>query len=285
MSTPIILSDNLFDNVVLHPLATLVNPDGDDAPRHEPFRVADNQRDATWWTPTTTNATRRLRLTGLTAITPSMIFIDRGSNLAGATVRIQSSTDNFATVTTDEVVPVIPASPGGLASDANGCLLPDGSWWKTFTISNSRTAWQFTVNAMGANIAPIITGLYLGVGYRFPTFLNAPGAYDYGFHLEYQDNKKSRWGVRVKTRPLMYRKIVIDAILDGADYAAFHTEVMRLMRYNQPWVYCHDDSDATGSSLLALTQIPDSMDYMPVVNPVHREIKFDLEEVAPAIVV
>lgn len=279
---PILLSDNFFDNVILHPTFAVANFGGDDTVGREAFRVADNLRDLTSWTPSTQNAARTIYVDCLAAVTPNIIILDRGHNLAGRTFTQVGATDATFAAQTTAFSATIPSTPGGLASDANGCLTPDGVWWKTFSgVADRVQSLQFP--AYGAGIAPIVTGIYLGVAYRFPEYLNAPAAYDYGTQIKYLRNEVSRGGVRSKSRPLNFDKLPINIHLDSADYTGFDTEARRLFRYNQPWWFCLDDSDATGSGLMRMFQLSQDADYRPQVNPVHREISFDLEEVIPTL--
>lgn len=281
---PIILSDNLFENVVLHPTFAVQNFSGDDAAGHEAFRVADNLRDMTFWTRTTTNAQSFLDVDCLATVSPTTIILDRGHNLAGKTVFVVGS-DDLAHTNQQQQSPnsVVPSSPGGLPTDANGCLTADGAWWKTYTPVSPKRVQSLVVNAMGAGLAPIVTGLYLGTSYRFPEYWNAPASYDYGTQVKYMRNEISRGGVRSKSRPINLDKIALDLELDAADYAAFDVELRRLLRYGQPWWFCLDDSDATGAGLMRLFQPSQDVDYEPKVNPVHREIRLELEEVVPTL--
>jgi hypothetical protein len=279
---PLILTDNLFENVVLHPTFNVFNNAADDAPGHEAFRVADNLRDLTWWTPTTTNTGRNLVVDCLAAVTPNTVILDRGHNLKGATIQWYGFTDT--TLATGNLIftAVIPSSPGGLPTDANGCLTPDGVWWKTFTGQSFRVP-CLTIAAMGSGIAPIITGLYAGTSYRFTEYLNAPAAYDYSTQVKYLRNELSRGGVRSKSRGINQDRLSLSIHLDSTDYAGFDTEIRRMLRYNVPCWFAFDDSDTTGVGQVRLFQLPGDSTYDPQVNPVHREIRLDLEEVIPTL--
>lgn len=278
---PFILSDNLFENILLHPTFILKETDTDTA-GHELFRVADNLRDLTFFTPVSTNSSISMAVDALAAVAPNTIILDRGHNLAGKTVTIASWTDLTFAVATATTVCVIPSTPGGLSTDANGCLTPDGVWWKTFVSASSRVQ-GINISAMGAGLAPIVTGLYIGTAYRFPEFLNAPAAYDYGTGIKYMRNDLSRGGLRSKSRPLNFDKLPLNIHLDSADYTGFDVEVRRLLRYGQPWWFCLDDSDATGCGLMRLFQTSQDFDWTPQVNPVHRELQLQLEEVLPSL--
>lgn len=279
---PILLSDNLLENTVLHPTFTVWNEALDDAPGREAFRVADNLRDMTSWTVTTTNVNRSVNVDCVTATTPSIIAVDRGHNLAGKQLRLAGYDDPGFTGGVTVWTVTVPSSPGGLPTDANGCLTPDGVWWKTFS-GVSKRVHSVSPLAQGVGLAPILTGLYLGTSYRMPEFLNAPGAYDYGTQVKYMRNELSRGGVRSKSRPINFDRLSLSIDLDSADYAGFDAEVRRLLRYGQPWWFCLDDSDATGSGLMRCFQTAQDLTYDPQVNPVHRQIRLELEEVIPSL--
>jgi hypothetical protein len=278
---PLLLSDNLFENVVLHP-TFVVGTDQATLAGREAFRVADNLRDMTSWASSVPNTNQYIWVDALTPVAPNTIVIDRGHNLAGAQVLVRGDTSSaFATAVTI-VSCVLPSSPGGLPTDANGCLTPDGVWWKTFTGQSFR-AQGIEIIAMGVGIAPIATGIYLGTSYRFPEFLNAPAALDFGTNIKYMRNELSRGGLRSKSRPLNFDKLPLNVHLDSGDYTGFDVEVRRLLRYGQPWWFCLDDSDATLSGLMRCFQTSQDTDFNPQVNPVHREIQLLLEEVLPSL--
>jgi hypothetical protein len=280
---PLALIDNWFDTTVLHPSFVLANPDADDNAGQESFRAADNLRDMTEWSPAAANAIRKLRLTRDSNATPNILVLDRGTAnvLGGKTVRLQSSTDGFATVTTDEVVCTIPTTTGTLASVTNGCLTADGVWWKTFTISNSRASWQLSVDAMGAGLAPIITGLYLGIAYRFPQYFDSGSAADYSRNITYTKNVMSRAGVRVKMKPRSHRKLIMKLALEAVDYAAFEAVITNQLEYNHPMWFCLDESDTVQAGLMGLWQLATDTDYDPMPSPLHRELALTWEEVIP----
>ena len=383
-NTPFLLSDNLFENVVLHPTYVLGQSGSDDTSRHETFRVADNLRDLTSWTCSGQNAARTIYVDALAAVTPDTMILDRGHNLAGVTVAIRSyldallpmqvqapvltpsgtggtlaagtyfykitatnaagesiagveasttvsgttssialswtavtgatgyriyrgtaaggesvyytsstasytdtnaaSTAGTPPATTGSLIAscTIPSTAGGLSTDANGCLTPDGVWWKTFTPISNRVQ-GLAIPALGAGIAPIVTGLYMGASYRFPELLNAPAANDYGTQIKFMRNELSRGGLRSKSRPLNFDKLAFNVSLESTDYTGFDTQVRRLLRYGHPWWFCLDDSDVTGCGLMRLFQSAADMDYDPQANPLHREIQFQLEEVLPTL--
>lgn len=282
-NAPLLLADNLAENVILHPTFTLVNTSYDTAAGMDVSHVADNLRDLTSWTPSTSNASRTLLIDTQTSAAANMIILDRGHNLAGATVTLATYTytgGNY--VQSQTLAMTIPSVVGGLPTDANGCLTPDGVWWKTFTSLAAQRAWGLILPALGAGVAPVITGWYLGQSYRFPAYLNTPFADDYRTDVKNTNARLSRGGVRVLPRRVNFRKVRLSVDLESTDYPAFDAQVRPLLRYGQPWWVCLDDSDATLSGLLAPFQVAGDVTYEPAANPVHRELRsLELEEVMP----
>jgi hypothetical protein len=270
---PLILGDNYFDDVVLHPDHT-VSTTGTEIEGNEVFRVADNLRDLTSFAVTETNTLIDVSVL-CTASKPASCFVlDRGHNLKGKTVLLRGDSTTIATCT-------IPSSPGGLPSDANGCLTSEGVWWKTFA-SVSHTTWTFRINAMGAGLSPIVTGLYVGDFYRFPEYLNSPAAYDYRINHKAAKNATSEAGVRIKRRIVNSREVNLNLTLEDPDFLGFHSQVLNLLYKNHPWWFCLEDTENVGGAdLMGLFQAPGDTLYDPVVDPVHRNIQFSLEEVVP----
>jgi len=280
-NAPLVLADNLFEATELHPSFVIANAEADDVAGHEAFHVADNLRDMTWWTPSASNSERWLYVDCQVSTPASCIILDRGHNLAGKTLNVTTYTDATLTTAVNTIACTIPSSPGGLPSDTNGCLTPDGVWWKTFSIAAARV-WALDIHAMGAGLSPLVTGLYLGNAYRFPEYMNAPFADDYDTDIQIQTNRTSRGGLRVMTRKLNFRKLALNIDLESTEYPTFDTQVRPLLRYGQPWWVCFDDSDATHSGMIAPFQLSGNVRYQPSANPVHREIRgLELEELLP----
>jgi hypothetical protein len=283
---PLLLSDNAFDATMLHPTYSVDNMGADDAVDHEAWRVGSNLRDLVWWTPVAQNAERSLRVDTQVETTPANILVlDREHNLRGKAVFLEgANVADFSSIAGTPIVATVPSTAGGLASDGNGCLTPEGVWWKTFTQLTARY-WRIRIPAMGAGQAPIVTGLYLGKSYRLPEYLDAPAAYDYRRRLSYKRNELSEGAVRGKSRPRRFDELDLHFSLEGTDYAAFETEVTRLLDYDHPWWVCIDDSDAAGCALMRLFTVPGDLTYDPVVNPVHREIALQLEALIPRLAI
>lgn len=280
---PLILSHNYFDDAVLFP-THVVSHSGTAVDGSEVFHIADNLRDITRFTIAETNAAMNLTVDCITAKSADALVLDRGHNLGGKTVEIRASTDNFGASDVLIASCVIPASASGLPSDANGCYTEEAAWCKTFGSASYRY-WRVRVLAMGAGLAPSLTGVYLGKTYRFPEYLQGPAAYDFRTNHRSLKNEMSWGGVRVRRRLLNFAEVDLKLKLEDADFAAFHAEAKYLLQYGQPWWFCLDDSVAADAGRTRLFQLPGDTVYDPVVNPVHREIAFLLEEVAPLLAV
>lgn len=274
---PVILAENHFDTTVLHPGAVLT-AEGGEAAGAEAFRVADNLRDMTCWTSGAPNARAALTVDCGAPAAASALVLDRGHNLAGHTVALRASADG---VTYHDVVRcVVPAAAGGLPWDAAGCVTKEGAWWRRFAEVSWRF-WQLEVPAMGAGLAPLVTGLYVGAAYEFPEFLEAPAAYDYRTRVVHRKTELSLGGVRVKTRGINFGVIDLRLDVEGEDYAGFDAQVRRLLELGHPWWFCLDEGDELQAGLCRLFQTPGDVDYDPQANPVHREIALELETVIP----
>lgn len=284
---PLILSDNLFDSTVLHPTHVVSNRYGGEVAGSEYFRATDNLRDVTHFAPSLTNQNNGIQVdTGAATFIPDTFILDRGHNLAGKSVEIVAGTDDtFGTG--QSITCTIPSTPGGLPADANGCLTPDGVWWKNLSGSIT-SAWRwfaFISNAMGASLSPIIPGTYLGTAYRFAEYYDAPGAYDYRRNVRYGKNVVSKGAVRVKRETQVFGEVDIKVRLEEADFQNIIPHVNRLLFNTGVWWFCLDDSTTEGAGLMRLFQLPGDTVYDPQANPVTREVALLLEEVIPSLVI
>ncbi|HEX5437150.1 MAG TPA: hypothetical protein VFW98_08320 [Gemmatimonadaceae bacterium] len=280
-NTPLILSDNLYDDTVLHPQA-VVSSSLPEMAGSELYHVSDNLRDLTRFSPSGPGNLFVVLDAGGAALA-NTIILDRGHNLAGQAVQVQHAAVSDFTAAVTPVDAVIPAAAGGLPSDPNGCLTPDGVWWKTFADASDRY-WRLSVPAI-AGVTPLLTGLYLGSAYRMPSYLDAPAAYDYRTRYQVGKNAMSVGGVRVKRRVLNFSEVDLSVTLEDADYPFLDAEVRRLLAFGAPWWFCLDDSTQHGAGLMRLYQVPGDTTYDPQVDPVHRSVRLLLEEVIPTLTI
>lgn len=280
MATPIWLSDNFFDEIGASPDAQVDNPAGDDAPGNESWRVADGLRDRTWWTVTTPNATRWLRSRVSTPRAANTLVLDRGHNLAGRNIRVDGYTSG-GVLQTAYIDTVIRSTVGGRPTDAQGCLLPTGEWFIYFG-GAPHAEYRVTIPAMGPGLVPIITGLSLGLAYRWPSYWDAPSAYDDRRRVSWAFNRTSEAGVRVRRTRRVHRQLSMRTELDGEQWTpALQAEFARVVDRGLPVWHCTDDETAAGAAALGLFHVADDVDFDPVQAPVHRELTLELTEVAP----
>lgn len=281
MATPLWLSENLADEIGASPDVLLDNTQGDDAPGHEAWRIADGLRDRTWWTPTTTNAPRTLRMRFIVPRSIDTIVLDRGHNLAGSVLQYQGYSAAGVLEAT-YISTTIRNTVGGLPTDAAGCLTPRGEWWITFAGAAAHAHHYITVPAMGAGKSPLITGLALGQSYRWPTHWDAPSAYDDRRRVSWAFNRESEAGVRVKRGRRVHRHVNMRVEIDGDQWTtALQNEFARVVDRGLPVWHCTDDATATGAGAIGLFQVAGDVDFDPVQAPVHRELSLELDEVAP----
>jgi len=156
-------------------LHTLV---GDEEPAgFEAFHVADGRRAANdGWTATTSNAQHTLtvtcdRLRGATAC-----ILDRGHNLAGVSVFLETSMDNASWQTV--VSPTIPtASLTAPFSNVNGVTTEEAAWGIVFPAVGG-LYWRLRIPALGVGILPVVVGLWVGMAYQPPSGFLIPWSED-----------------------------------------------------------------------------------------------------------
>lgn len=280
---PLILGDNLLDDTVLHP-DHVITISGTEVVGSELYHVADNTRDITrftWAVPNTATG-HFIYIDCRTPKPASVVIFDRAHNMAGYGSWVAYSDDGVSY--TDIAGGVLPTVPGGLPPgfNASGCLTPEGVHWRTWPVQSHRY-WRIWCAAPSATVAPVLTGVYLGAGYRFPEYLDGPAAYDYRINHRVFKNESTWTGARMKRRPVNYAEVNLAFKLEAEDFPAFHENVKRLLYQLHPWWFCLDDSDVEGAGLMRLFQLPGDTVYDPIANPVHREVKLLLEEVAPLV--
>jgi hypothetical protein len=149
----VFLVDDVFDAVVQYPLHTVVaeeEPTGLEAHRFSAGRRDQHAQASTansdWWIKSVFNAPRAFDMCALW-----------DHNLAGTTVRIECSDDDFTTTQTIFNA-VIPSAPGaGDVDDQYGVLCENGMWLKRFPYRTAAAVRIFSV-AMGAGLKPSING-------------------------------------------------------------------------------------------------------------------------------
>jgi hypothetical protein len=160
MATPAVLVENLFSTIQFpsHVVAAEEAASG-----YEAFRVANGRRSvADYWTPTTADSDTWIKATCNTVRAANGFALDRGHNLAGYTVALQVSNDDFTTYETafSGVLPSVSA-PGAFG-DALGVRTEEGAWLHRFDL-RAGYYWRLFVPAMGASLLPRVVGLWVGL--------------------------------------------------------------------------------------------------------------------------
>lgn len=184
MGKPRFFAENFF-----HPLAFPGHTvsANEEATGQEAFRVGNYRRSAAdHWRPTTDNSSAWIKVQCDQQRPADMIAIDRGHNLEGETVTLETSEDDFVSSTTVFSLTV----PSSLSADtplsaSAGAYTEEGAWVKSFT-STSATYWRLTVSAMGAGLVPRIVGLWIGASWQ-PGFHEARPWHPWGRELDYQE--------------------------------------------------------------------------------------------------
>ena len=154
--------DNLFDTVEQYPDHTVTaeeEPAGFEAHRFAAGRrdqhASATTADSDWWIKSVFDRVRAFDFICLW-----------DHNLAGETVRIQASDDDFGTIQTvfDAALPTVPGT--GDVDDALGVLCEDGMMWLKRVPVRAAAAVRIYSVAMGAGLKPLLNGL-VGLSYSF----------------------------------------------------------------------------------------------------------------------
>lgn len=156
--TPLILVDNVFDRINLYPSATLLSS-GDVAGREVQY-VADYRRERTYWQAATSAAQRYIKsdVGAGVSVAVNSCWIDRGHNLWGKTIYIDSSTDDVTGSSTAALVVPAQGTLGG--NPATGwCVTDEGALYTIFATLPGGRYFRVYVNDVWQ---PILTGVILG---------------------------------------------------------------------------------------------------------------------------
>jgi hypothetical protein len=159
MGAPLVFAENLFSTVQFpsHVLAA-----NETATGHEAFRVADGRRSSLdYWTPTTANNEATLKVTCDRVRAANCLFFDRGHNLAGKTVHLEHSQDDFTTYASAFSGALPTATAPGALTDSLGVRTEEGAWGYRFSLRAAKY-WRIRIPAMGTGLAPKLVGVWLG---------------------------------------------------------------------------------------------------------------------------
>lgn len=164
MGRLVVLSENVLNTRIFPSHVLTAN---EEAAGREVSRVSSGrrQRALNHWTPSTTNAAAYVQAAFNRVRLVDCVFLDRGHNLGGKTVRIRASSDGFGTYTEQSATVPSQVQPFSRLSDVNGVRTEEGAWGWRFN-SLSGLAVRFYVDAMGSGLRPEIVGLYIGQCFR-----------------------------------------------------------------------------------------------------------------------
>jgi hypothetical protein len=241
--TPLLFVDNFLDTVNLYPLATLVGSSEQNG--REAFRVADYRRDRSWWQPTAAAANTGLALdhgAGV-SLAADYVFIDRGHQLWGRSILLQSGVDGvtFPTAVWTRVVPALLSSgafPVGGDPTVGWCVTEEGALWTLFSGAAAKRGWNLVFTD---NFLPKIPGVMLGARTQL---LGYSKVFDEDAGARTQPQDQSTAGYLGTARTYSWRTCLLDLGMIGAPE---YDGTMRLLRRtlferNQPWVLCLDYS-------------------------------------------
>lgn len=167
MGKPLFLVDNLFNGGFpgsQYPNNTITAEE--ELTNHEVFHLANGRRSPLdFWASTTANSDTWAEAKGNRIRAADMVVIDAGHNLAGKTVKIEGSDDNFTTIDTihNDVIPSI-SSPGDIDNPL-GVVTEEGAWMRRFPL-RTHLYWRIFIPAMGADLRPEIIGLWIGLSWQ-----------------------------------------------------------------------------------------------------------------------
>lgn len=197
---PRILAENFFSRSAFpdHVVSASEESAGNEA-----WRVGTGRRHrlTNRWMPATANAEAWIQVTCDQVRAADMIAIDRGHNLAGRTLELRASDDDFQTYETVATLTVPSGPSGGAGHLDHGVWTDEGAYLCRFPLA-AATQWRLVIPAMGAGVRPEIVGLYLGLSYSPGRYLHQPWA-DEEDELSYIETASdARWvGAGRTSRP------------------------------------------------------------------------------------
>ncbi|HVX39618.1 MAG TPA: hypothetical protein VHB25_08595 [Gemmatimonadaceae bacterium] len=226
-TTPLLLLDNVFDTSVLYLGATLSASDAQTG--HEAFRVADYRRERTWWQPASDAGVLGYHSVVVqlpTARAVDYLVLDRGHNLAGLTIYLESSNDGASWVADGTFVELtVPASGtiGGTPTAPAMANTEEGVTWTLFTALPAALWWRILIPA-STGFLPIVPGVMAGLRTQL---LGHSSVYDEDAGGRTQTTQQSTAGYLASDTTYAWRTAVLDLKLIGAtEYDA----TMRMLR-------------------------------------------------------
>jgi hypothetical protein len=231
---PLLLVDNVFDRINLYPNGVLSSPTV--ATGRDAAFAADYRRERTYWQPAVAAANQGITVdigAGNTRAVDA-IWLDRGHNLWGKTVEVQSDTDGTfgAGVTTRALTVPASGTVGGDPTSAVMCVTEEGALYSLFAVLPATRYFRVRVVE---NFQPILTGVILGARVQMQVYSSK---LDEDAGTRTQRSQESDAGYLAVDRVYAYRTVEISLSLIGAtEYDATIRSLRRLLfEINQPFV-------------------------------------------------
>jgi len=231
---PVVLVENFY-SVIQFPGHT---PSADEeALGFEAWHVADGRRSLSdYWTSTTTNHQRSLKVTCDRVRAANTLALDRGHNLAGVALSVIGSNDNFTTYRAvwQGTVPTAITSPGDL-DNTNGVVTEEGAFLVRFP-TDAYTYWSLEIPALGAGILPQVVGAWLGLAWQ-PDFLGNDWGEDQCELVCQEQSSDLGWVGRTYPQPRRNGSLVFQ-LTDYWSYelARYHVQGHFLARGRPMWI-------------------------------------------------
>lgn len=242
MGRPALLVEDLYSTTQFPAHVVAANAE---AAGNEAWRVADGRRaPGDRWSPTAANAVAWLRVTCDVARTVDMLALDRGHNLAGAALQLQTSVDGGTTWTTRlTTTPPAAAAVAGLLDAANGVTTEEGAWLKRFAPITA-SDWRLRVPALGAGLVPRVVGLWIGQSWAPSQYLDLPWGEDDQELLLAETTTPAGWRGTSSVARVRVGELTIK-LGSPAEYvlARYHVRNHFHARRRPMWI-CYDDAQA-----------------------------------------
>lgn len=276
MLPPILLVDNQMDRIGQYPAAVLTASSSQ--PDREPFRVADYRREDTWWEPTSDGGAggnwirSNLGVTGKRAA--DYVFIDRGHNLWGKTVKVELGADGAAWPSTRTLqVPAIGTVGGDPTTDIM-CVTEEGALYSFFGKTAEYQYRQLAIPQV-ASFVPVVPGLLIGARHEHFGYLRTSDP-DKGDRTE--PSERSQAGRRAYGRVYHWRTMELSVGAIGRQvYDDKIRDLRRLLfEKNEPCVALHNAGDYPAQGWMFQYS---GTSYSAATSRLYREIRWNFTEV------
>ena len=245
------LSENIF-NDIMFPTFTVSATEA--AAGNEAWRVGTGRRLSlrNKWTPTTLNLEASIKCRTGASTLCDMIALDRGHNLAGQTIVLERSANDF--VATTQVFSITVPSATVTDDDLQatpGVRTEEGAWVYAFTGATDQD-WRLRIPAMGANLKPEIVGLYLGRSYEPLYHLDLPFEDDDGETFFDSVMSDTAWSAATRAAHRRTGAITLK-LASEAEYTTngARTHILEnLMRDRRPTWFCPNQEQAEKTLLI-----------------------------------